>query len=142
RIPKVLRCTINGVNSVTQWAALAAITGDQAQLRAMCDEYEVRRDIMARALGGIPGVQAFVPRGGFFIWAELDPALYHALGVTNADELSGLLAEHGIGSAPGDAFGRTCDDAIRFSFSCATSMVKEGAVVLRDVLLGQAAKAA
>lgn len=142
RIPKLLRCTINGVNSVTQWTALAAITGDQAQLGAMCAEYKTRRDIMARALEGIPGVRPFVPRGGFFIWAELDRSLYRALGVKNADELSGLLAEHGVGSAPGDAFGRTCEDAIRFSFSCATSMVTEGAVVLREVLLGRAAQAA
>ena len=39
RIPKLLRCTINGVNSLAQWAALAAVTGDQSQLAEMRAEY-------------------------------------------------------------------------------------------------------
>src|SRR5678815_4642367 len=42
RIQKLLRCTINGVNSLAQWAALAAVTGPQEHLGAMRDEYTVR----------------------------------------------------------------------------------------------------
>jgi aspartate aminotransferase len=89
---------------------------------------------MIDALTGIPGVHPFTPRGSFFIWAELDPALYERLEVGDADALSTQLAEQGIGSAPGDAFGSSCADAIRFSFSCDTSMVREGCVALREVL--------
>lgn len=136
RVPKLLRCTINGVNSVTQWTALAAVAGDQSQLLAMCAEYAQRRDIMIDALTGIDGVRPFTPKGSFFVWAELDPALYHRLSVGSADELSSLLAARGIGSAPGDAFGETCGDALRFSFSCATDMVREGSDALRRVLIG------
>ena len=40
-----------------------------------------------------------------------------------------------IGSAPGDAFGPSYPDAIRFSFSCDTAMVREGSVKLREALL-------
>jgi aspartate aminotransferase len=141
RIPKLLRCSINGVNSVTQWAALAAITGDQSQLPAMRTDYLTRRDLMVAALSGIDGVRPFTPSGSFFVWTQLDPSLYARLGVTNADELSSLLARRGIGSAPGDAFGRTCSDALRFSFSCDTAMVREGSVVLRAALTGSAAAA-
>jgi aspartate aminotransferase len=135
RIPKLLRCTINGVNSLAQWAALAAINGPQDHLPMMQGEYLKRRDLMIAALSDIPGVRPFTPRGSFFIWAELDPSLYARLGVRDADELSSRLAEQGLGSAPGDAFGKTCDDAIRFSFSCATRMVEEGSVKLREALL-------
>lgn len=138
RIPKLLRCTINGVNSLAQWAALAAVSGDGEYVRAMGDEYQMRRDLMLEALSGIPGVRPFVPRGTFFLWVELDPALYARLGVSGADELSSMLAARGIGSAPGDAFGESCADAIRFAFSCSTEMVREGSAVLRTVLLGQA----
>jgi aspartate aminotransferase len=139
RIPKLLRCTINGVNSVTQWAALAATTGSQAYVAAMRDEYLVRRDIMLDALGGIEGVRPFVPRGTFFVWVELDPAIYERLGVADADAFSSELALKGIGSAPGSAFGEQCADAIRLAFSCSTEMVREGSPVLRAMLRGEKA---
>jgi aspartate aminotransferase len=136
RIAKLLRCTINGVNSIAQWAALAAIEGDDQHLTAMRDEYLLRRDLMIEALDGIDGVTTFTPRGTFFVWAELDPALYARLGVRDADELSSHLAARGIGSTPGDAFGVAAPDALRFAFSCATEMVREGCVELRKVLAG------
>src|SRR5215470_11587052 len=41
RIQKLLRCTINGVNSLAQWAALAATTGPQDHLPAMRSEYRL-----------------------------------------------------------------------------------------------------
>lgn len=137
RIPKLLRCTINGVNSLAQWGALAAVTGPRDHLEAMRAEYRVRRDIIVQALTGIEGVQPFTPRGAFYLWAELDPAIYARLGVSDADELSAALAARGIGSAPGDAFGAGCADAIRFSYSCATEMVREGGAAVREALSGR-----
>lgn len=134
RLPKLLRCTINGVNSLAQWAALEAVTGDQSALAAMRDEYAVRRDLLLSALTGIDGVRPFLPRGAFYVWAELDPALYARLGVSDADELSDRLAERGIGSAPGSAFGDASANAIRFAYSCATPMVRNGALALREAL--------
>jgi aspartate aminotransferase len=134
RIPKLLRCTINGVNSLAQWAAVAAITGPQDHLDAMRSEYLVRRDTLIDVLRRVEGVRPFTPKGSFFVWAELEPSLYARLGVQDADGVSNLLATHGIGSAPGDAFGETCANAIRFSFSCATPMVEAGAAAMRDVL--------
>ncbi len=136
RIQKLLRCTINGVNSLAQWGALAAITGPQDQLPAMRDEYCVRRDIMVTALSDIPGVRPFTPHGAFYLWVALEPSLYVRLGVRDADELSARLAQNGIGSAPGDAFGVQCANALRFAFSCDTAMVKTGAVLLRAELMG------
>lgn len=134
RIQKLLRCTINGVNSLAQWGALAAVTGPQAHLVSMRAEYTVRRDIMVEAIRGIEGVRPFTPRGAFYLWAELDPALYQRFGVADADALSARLAQDGIGSAPGSAFGESCGDAIRFAFSCDTAMVREGAALLRSAL--------
>jgi len=137
RIQKLLRCTINGVNSLAQWGALAAVTGPQDHLAAMRAEYTVRRDMMLDALRDIPGVRAFEPRGAFYLWAELSPEVYARLGVRGADELSSRLAQNGIGSAPGDAFGVQCVDAIRFAFSCETDMVRTVAALLRGALTGE-----
>ena len=141
RLPKVMRCSINGVNSVSQWAAAAALDGPQTHVGAMRAEYEVRRDLLLAALEGVDGVRAFAPQGAFFVWAELDPALYARLGVPDADGLSRLLAERGVGSAPGDAFGVHSADAIRFAYSCDTAMVRDGAAALRAILLAAGATA-
>lgn len=137
RIQKLLRCTINGVNSLAQWGALAAVTGPQDHLATMRAEYTLRRDMMIEALRNIPGVRAFTPRGAFYVWAELDLEIYAKLGVSSADELSARLAQNGIGSAPGDAFGEQCTDAIRFAFSCDTDMVRTGSALLRAALTGE-----
>jgi len=137
RIQKLLRCTINGVNSLAQWGALAAVTGPQDHLAAMRAEYTLRRDLMIEGLRDIPGVRAFTPRGAFYVWAELDQEIYAKLGVSSADELSARLAQNGIGSAPGDAFGEQCTDAIRFAFSCETDMVRTGSALLRAALTGE-----
>ena len=135
RLPKLLRCTVNGVNSLAQWAALAAVKGSNVSTLAMRNEYRVRRDIMLEALKDIPGLRPFVPRGTFFVWAEVEPSLYGRLELADADALSAQLASDGIGSAPGDAFGPSYPDAIRFSFSCDTAMVREGSIKLRESLL-------
>ncbi|MEO7218558.1 MAG: pyridoxal phosphate-dependent aminotransferase [Gemmatimonadaceae bacterium] len=134
RIPKLLRCTINGVNSLAQWGALAAVQGSDEHIQAMRKEYGTRREIMLSALSGIPGVRPFAPRGAFYAWVELDQSAYERLGIESAAELSERLALAGIGSAPGDAFGDTCANAIRFAFSCDTEMVREGSALLRAAL--------
>ncbi|MEO7101776.1 MAG: aminotransferase class I/II-fold pyridoxal phosphate-dependent enzyme [Gemmatimonadaceae bacterium] len=134
RIPKLLRCTINGVNSLAQWGSLAAVTGPSDHLRAMCEQYSIRREIMIDALSGIPGVHPFAPRGAFYVWVEIDDSALERLGVPSAAALSEKLAEVGIGSAPGDAFGDSCVNSMRFAFSCDTEMVREGSVLLRAAL--------
>lgn len=134
RIPKLLRCTINGVNSLAQWGALAAVQGPTDHLLAMRAEYAIRREIMLSALSGIPGIRPFAPHGAFYVWTELDASAYERLGVPDAAALSERLAEAGIGSAPGDAFGETCSNAMRFAFSCDTKMVRDGSVLLRAAL--------
>ncbi|HZS44109.1 MAG TPA: pyridoxal phosphate-dependent aminotransferase [Blastocatellia bacterium] len=138
RIPKLLRCTINGVNSIGQWAALAALNGGQLHLQVMRSEYEERRDLMVRALSGIDGIRIFEPKGAFYLWTELESTFLDEIGCSSADELSAALAANGLGSAPGDAFGETCANSIRFAFSCNTSMVREGSAVLRAFLMNDA----
>jgi aspartate aminotransferase len=59
RIKKLVRCTINGVNSVTQYGAAAALNGPQDATHAMAQEYQMRRDILYDALEESPYLKAF-----------------------------------------------------------------------------------
>jgi aspartate aminotransferase len=46
------------------------------------------------------------------------------------------MCQAGVGNTPGDAFGPGSANSMRFSFSCETAMVVDGAAVLRRVLGG------
>lgn len=136
RLHKLLRCTINGVSSLAQWGALAALQGDRSHHGVMLAEYAARRDTLLAALDGIDGVRVFAPRGTFFAWVELQPQLFARLGVATTDDISELLCAQGVGNTPGDAFGAGSAASMRFAFSCDGAMVRDGAAILRTVLQG------
>src|SRR5512143_1289596 len=73
RMKKLVRCTINGVNSVAQHGAAAALNGPQDFTHAMAEEYQKRRDILFAALEEAPYVEAFKPGGAFYLWARIQP---------------------------------------------------------------------
>ena len=71
RLKKLVRCTINGVNSVTQYGAAAALDGPQDATRAMAAEYQSRRDMLLAALEESPYLEPFKPGGAFYLWAKI-----------------------------------------------------------------------
>ena len=135
RIKKLVRCTINGVNSVTQYGAAAALSGSQDATRSMAQEYQKRRDILFSALEEAPYVQAFKPGGAFYLWARIQPEWPGYDGKRDDWSMTNYLIDTaGIGSSPGSAFGAAGAGYIRFAFSCSTDQVEEAAGLLPDVL--------
>jgi aspartate aminotransferase len=135
RIKKLVRCTINGVNSVTQYGAAAALNGPQDATRAMAQEYQRRRDILFSALEEAPYVQAFKPGGAFYLWARIQPDWPGYDGKSDDWSMTNYLIDaSGIGSSPGSAFGEAGEGYIRFAISCSTDQVEEAAKLLPEVL--------
>ena len=134
RVQKLLRCTVNGINSAAQWGALAAVQGNREHLGTMLAEYKNRREIIYNAACKIKGLIPFKPQGAFYLWCEVEESLLKKLGLQNAGQLSDFLAENGVGSAPGETFGSTSAHAIRFAFSCETKMISEGMESLSKLL--------
>ncbi len=135
RIKKLVRCTINGVNSVAQYGAAAALNGPQEATRAMALEYQKRRDILFSALEESPYVKAFKPRGAFYLWARIQPDWPGYDGRTDDWSMTNYLIDAaGIGSSPGSAFGAAGAEHIRFAFSCSTNQVEEAAELLPATL--------
>jgi aspartate aminotransferase len=138
RIAKLLRCVINGVNSLAQWAAVAALDTDYKTFQPMMlEEYARRRDVFYQTLADIDGLKPFQPDGSFFIWAQVEPRLLERLGLESVDALSDWLAEQGVGSTPGSAFSDRYLNYIRFSFSCSLPMVEGGLQRLKALLQPQ-----
>jgi aspartate aminotransferase len=135
RMKKLVRCTINGVNSVAQHGAAAAINGSQDFTHAMAQEYQKRRDILFGALEEAPYVQAFKPGGAFYLWARIQPDWPGYDGKKDDWSMTNYLIDKaGVGSAPGSAFGAAGAGHIRFAFSCSTEQVEEAAELLPETL--------
>jgi len=90
--------------SISQYAALAAYTGDQSAVRAMRDEYLVRRDILCSGLKNL-GLDVHVPEGAFYVFVPMDPGLTQK------------IIERGVIVAPGPAFGKNAPGYTRFSYA-------------------------
>ncbi len=135
RMKKLVRCTINGVNSVTQYGAVAALNGPQDATASMAQEYQMRRDMLFDALEESPYVKAFKPHGAFYLWARIQDDWPGYEGRKDDWSMTNyLIDKSAIGSAPGTAFGAAGQGHIRFAFSCSTAQVKEAAGLLPGVL--------
>ena len=131
RVGKLLRCTVNGVNSLSQWAGLAALTHTpDSWQKEMTIEYQKRRDLFLQALAGQNILIPFKAQGTFFLWCKLNPQY-------DANIISEKLVAKGIGNTPGDCFGHSSEtlSSMRFAFSCETSMVEKGVPLLLKELI-------
>ncbi|NOT78075.1 MAG: pyridoxal phosphate-dependent aminotransferase [Bacteriovoracaceae bacterium] len=123
RAAKLLRCTVNGINSVTQWGAIHAVKDTpQSWMDEMNAEYLKRRNLFLDSLKGQDILTPYVPKAAFYLWCRVKEGL-------DVEKLSEDLAQKGIGNAPGSCFGETKSSlqSIRLAFSCETQMIVEGA---------------
>lgn len=110
--------------SISQKAAVAALTGPRASVGRMVAEFAARRTEMVRRLSDIPGVTCFRPQGAFYAFPHV--AAYYgkrAGGTTITDSnalATYLLDEARIAVVAGAGFG--ADGHVRLSY--ATSMEK------------------
>ena len=132
RAGKLLRCTVNGINSITQHAAVAAVKDSpDSWYTEMNNEYLKRRNLFLEALKDQNVLTPYVPHAAFYLWCRVKDGI-------DVGELSEALANAGLGNAPGDCFGdsHSSRQSIRFAFSCSTEMIKEGAGPLKEFLRG------
>ncbi|MGD1047965.1 MAG: pyridoxal phosphate-dependent aminotransferase [Candidatus Krumholzibacteriaceae bacterium] len=102
-------------NSVSQWAALAAIENGAEDRDMMRAEFEKRKNLFGKRLSRIPSIWYPEPGGAFYYLVDVSK-LYKKLNVKNSSGFCDkLLAEQELVVIPGGAFG--CDKMIRFSFA-------------------------
>ena len=109
----------SGPSSISQRAALAAYTGDQACVGEMKIAFERRRDLIVKLLGEIPGLNVNNPMGAFYIFPECKSYLgksYNGKAVNTATDLAMyILEEAHVACVGGDAFG--APGCIRLSYA-------------------------
>lgn len=110
--------------AVSQYAALAAITGDQTCVEEMRATYEERINTLYPLLNAIPGFKLDVkPAGAFYAFPDVSEAV-KLTGFGSTDEfVSALLDEVHVAVVPGAAFGM--DDHVRISYATSMDVLKE-----------------
>ena len=117
-------CTIQSQStsnptSISQYAALAALTGDQSFIRDMCVEFKKRHDFVVAELNRIDGVECLPTDGTFYVFPNIEKLLKRLDGIDDDLAFSDYLIEkEGVALVPGSAFGT--EGHIRLSI--ATSM--------------------
>jgi aspartate aminotransferase len=114
-VEPVTRLAINSVSctsAFSQYAAIAALDGPQDGVAAMLAEFRRRRDVIVSGLNAIPGISCALPDGAFYAFPNIS-----GTGVP-ATELAGrLLAEAGVATLAGTAFGPWGEGFLRLSYA-------------------------
>jgi aminotransferase len=106
---------------LSQEAAVEALRGCAADVDAMRDEYNRRRNYLLHAFAET-GLPVSEPRGAFYMF----PYIGH-LGLTAKEFSLRLLEEERVAAVPGTAFGACGEGHIRCSYATATDDIKEAA---------------
>jgi aspartate aminotransferase len=108
-------------SSISQYAALAAYTGDQRPVGEMRHEYQARRDYFCDALRKL-GFPFPLPEGAFYAFVPMN------------QELIGRVLNRGVVIVPGNAFGINRPDYARMSYATSRANLKEAVDRIRLAL--------
>ena len=125
--------------SISQWAAVEALTGPQDFLEEWRAVFGRRRDLVVEGLNAAPGIDCPVPQGAFYVY----PSIGGCIGRTSAggtvisdDEAfaRALLEEEGVAVVFGAAFGLS--PHIRVSYATSDEALKEACARIRRFCAG------
>jgi aspartate aminotransferase len=105
--------------SISQRAALAALTGDPASVKSMAKEFGRRRDLLVKRLSAIPGISFVEPEGAFYCFVNISKT-----GLKSEVFAEKLLQEALVAAIPGAGFG--WDEYVRLSFAVGLEHLEEG----------------
>ena len=129
RVELLLTHSIGCTASFTQYAGIEAIEGPQDQVAAVVAEYERRRNVLIAGLNAIPGVRCRSPQGAFYAFPNVS-ALDHS-----AEWMADyLLAEAGVATLPGSAFGPGGEGYLRLCFANSMQNIQDALERIRHAL--------
>jgi aspartate aminotransferase len=119
--------------SISQKAALAALSGDAALVSAMREEYCRRREFVLQILGEIPGFSCNRPDGAFYVFPNVSQYLRSGK-IPDSEGFSRyLLREARVATVPGSAFG--LEGYIRISYATSMENLKAGLSRIREAVM-------
>jgi aspartate aminotransferase len=126
----------SATNSITQKAAVTALTTDLKPSFEMVEEFRRRREKTMELVTRIPGIKCFKPEGAFYIFPDISSFFGKSDGeitIKNSNDLCMyLLNTAHVSSVMGDAFGEP--RCIRFSFANSMTNIERAWARIKDAL--------
>jgi aspartate aminotransferase len=114
----------SNINSITQKAAIAALTGPQDGVTMMLDEYRKRRDAVHGWLTADPRFVCVKPGGAFYLFPYIADLL-SPTGIRSSGEFAeALLKDVAVAVTPGEGF--DAPGYFRLSYATSIERLKEG----------------
>jgi aspartate/methionine/tyrosine aminotransferase len=98
--------------TMTQWAAVEALTGSQDAVAEMNRAFMERRDYLVGALNHIDGISCAMPEGAFYVFPNIS-----SFGLDYKEFAARLLDEAGVAAVCGTAFGSYGEGYLRLSYA-------------------------
>jgi aspartate aminotransferase len=114
----------SNVNSITQRAAVAALTASQDCVGDMLAEYKQRRDQVLAWLADEPRLRCGVPQGAFYVFPDISDFLSPDRIRTSLDFADGLLRDDHVVTTAGEAF--DSPGYLRLSYATSLDTLREG----------------
>lgn len=115
-------------STISQWAAVEALTGQQETVEAMRRVFEERRDYMVRRMNTINGVRCIKPDGAFYVMMNIEKLVGRTLGgrlIRNDDDFAVAFLEKGlVAVVPGSGFG--APGYVRWTYASSMENIREG----------------
>ncbi len=105
--------------TVSQLAAIEALSGDQSCVKEMLKEYNRRRELITKRLEEIPDITCLKPEGAFYAFPNISK-----LG-TSADVANYFLKRAKVLVVPGTEFGNYGEGYVRMSYATAYEKIEE-----------------
>jgi aspartate aminotransferase len=125
-------------SSISQYAALAALDGDQGCVETMRREFEARRDLVCRRLNELPGIHCPIPDGAFYAFfnvsAHFGKTRMGKLITDSTSFCAAALETVHVNLVQGSAFG--AEGYVRLSFATSQEQINHGIDKLAAFLQG------
>jgi aspartate aminotransferase len=124
----------NGIATVAQAAAVAALDGPQDLLAERAAIYGARRNLAVQSLNQAPGIACHKPEGAFYVFPSVAGCIGRTsdrgrLIATDIDFVSALLEEQHVAVVQGAAYGMS--PHIRLSYATDTDTLRDGCARIR-----------
>jgi aspartate aminotransferase len=123
-------------NSITQKAAIEALTGPQNFIGIMREEFDRRRRYLVNELNAVDGVDCLMPAGAFYVFpntSEIYGRRFQGKEISSSSDLAlYLLEEAKVAVVPGAAFGD--DNYIRLSYAASPEDIRRGVERIKEAL--------
>lgn len=116
--------------TISQYAAVAAMSECEIDVTKMCAAYKQRRDYIVEFFETWKKLDIIKPNGAFYVFVDISPMTKNIHAENKSEELCHiLLSKYKLACVPGAGFGN--DEFIRLSYACSMENIKKGLSALK-----------